>query len=401
MTIVLAAGVAIAVAVATLMFLGHTPAALEQPAATPAGASALVARLGILRRPQIPADLALSAGGALNGLPDYRQIVPSLTRLAVTVATPSGPVRVYVVVRRPGGTNRYRRALARTGYQAWAVTVRGSGSNATQGLDLTAQGLDRPDVIAFGNGVDQSLIPDGITRVRWVFSGRSASGQQLRGPVTLSPTIRNNVAAAPAIPHQGILSSALWYDANGRVVASWRTQLLPGSTPIAAIPADLTRAFAALRRPRTLADRLPTDAGNGIAGYGGVNPTFSRLVLATMTLRLWLVPGAQQSCLVLATPGASEPFGCSTNAIAETAGLIRGLTKRNSPSAGQRWFGVLPNGTRNARAVSTNGTSVQVPINHDGGFLQPVKRPSSFSYTQPDGTDVNLPATTSTQRAGG
>ncbi len=63
------------------------------------------------------------------------------------------------------------------------------------------------------------IVPDGVTRVKWTFTG-AGYGVLDPHPVSLAPLVRGNVAVAPVRPGQGPLASAVWYDAGGKVIAS-------------------------------------------------------------------------------------------------------------------------------------------------------------------------------------
>ena len=194
------------------------------------GPQSLAARLAILRRPQTALDRTVSPSSVLSGLTDHRHTVPGLMRLAATVRTTSGVVRVFVIVRAaqtPTGAGRP--ASLDDQDQAWAVTIGARGANATSGL--TAAQLDAPGVVASENGVIQSLVPDGVTRVRWVFNGQAADGASQRRPITIHPTVRDNVAIAPAVQKQGTLTAATWYDARGRQIATWASGQSPTPQP--------------------------------------------------------------------------------------------------------------------------------------------------------------------------
>jgi hypothetical protein len=59
-------------------------------------------------------------------------------------------------------------------------------------------------------------VPDGVTRVRWLYRGL---GRYLGDRVTIDPTVRNNIAASRVVRSQGLLMTATWYGRNGRVIA--------------------------------------------------------------------------------------------------------------------------------------------------------------------------------------
>lgn len=182
----------------------------------PSGARGLMARFAVLRRPQTAADrayptslLAPLTGRDLRGL--HLTIVPSLIRVA---PAPRG-VRVVLFVARTTsdrplvGSRITRSAL---GYHLEAiafVSARGRARGALMG------GL--PSTI---NGIEVGVVPDGIARVRWTFRREStAAAGTASQPPSVSAKVHENVAAAPAL-RVGPPTSATWYDARNRVVAS-------------------------------------------------------------------------------------------------------------------------------------------------------------------------------------
>jgi hypothetical protein len=208
--------------------------------------------------------------------------------------------------------------------------------------------------------------------VRWVFSGRSADGQRLRRPVSIYPTVRDNVAIAPLVRDQGQLASATWYDTRGRVIASYGPHLTTWE--------ELRASFAALRRPRTQADALPNDAamrhmlGTGPPSRFGLQLNLSRRVIATQTETIWLVPGLQDVCTIerigrnqQATSGG---MACTSPAAIEQYGSI-GYGDRSVTA-------VLPDRSSDLIVTLKDGSSVRLAPNRDGAiartFNQPVNR---------------------------
>jgi hypothetical protein len=128
--------------------------------------------------------------------------------------------------------SRLRGAKALTGWQAYApassheLKVSLIGLRAPRSMSLmsgpglvppSAQTALSPAVILMD--VDSiGLVPDGITRVKWVFDGW---GQKPSGPRAVYPKIHGNVAVAKAIPGGYPLRSATWYDAGGTVIGSY------------------------------------------------------------------------------------------------------------------------------------------------------------------------------------
>lgn len=69
------------------------------------------------------------------------------------------------------------------------------------------------------DGVNVSLVPDGVARVKWMFTGAGYGIPHPR-PVIVFAAVHGNVAAAPVTPGQGPLAAAVWYGTGGRVIAS-------------------------------------------------------------------------------------------------------------------------------------------------------------------------------------
>lgn len=232
-----AAGVlaAIVIVVAAIALVGgHRPRAASDRTHPPVGVKGLVARLAVLRRPQRSEDRLGSASTRLLFV-RHVWIDARLTRLATTVNTggqTDGPVRIYVVIEgqaqnRVPGLRTLQPAdsvatLAATGrrplgqgYPVVApdvgVTTGGSGANA----------LPSPGDVQRELGVLASIVPDGVTRVKWVFSGYSGDiAPRIKASIVF-PTVQNNVAVSRLVKRAGYLSSATWYAADGRVIASF------------------------------------------------------------------------------------------------------------------------------------------------------------------------------------
>lgn len=92
---------------------------------------------------------------------------------------------------------------------------------------MPARALNPRDVM-IGRAVTVGVIPDGITRARWELAN---PGQ--KRPAIVYPKLRGNVAIAPWTPapraparlNEQWLVGATWYDAQGRVVASFHQSL--------------------------------------------------------------------------------------------------------------------------------------------------------------------------------
>lgn len=157
------------------------------------------------------------------------------------------------------------------------------------------------------------------------------------------------------------------------------------------VPRALLASFVSLRKPLTEDDALPSDIAKAFA-HGhvtGVDPSLSRLLLTDSTQSIWLVPGRQTTCIVSRQPvfpsSPVEDIGatCSSDTAAEQRGLVY-LT-------GNTIAGVLPDGSSSATFTFQDGSTAQLPANNQGAFAERLNpRPTSLSYTGPNGTEHTL-----------
>jgi hypothetical protein len=183
-----AVAVAAIVAVVAVALIGHRS---KGSSGVPAAARPLTAALAVLRRPQTAADRGLPAVGV--------PVVAGLTRLAATVPA----ARVYLIVRTPAPD------------RVSAVSVRdGRGARVAGGVSASELHAGWPGVSSDGS-YTVSVVPDGVIEVRWSFTGQ-------RPPVTVYPTVENNIAIAPVVGGEGRLVAMTWYGAAGQVIGSFR-----------------------------------------------------------------------------------------------------------------------------------------------------------------------------------
>jgi hypothetical protein len=204
------ASVAVTIAIAGFALIalsGRGDTKRAAPAAAPSGLRTLVDELAVLRRPQRASDRLPAAWFPRLG----GHVVRRLTRLVDS--TPFG-FKLYLVVWGPG-------APIGTPTQGYTIGLETSGTAGSQ----TPESLTRrifpgsfggPDVP--GGELNAEIVPDGITRVKWVFSGLRLPHRQFP-PVTIYPTVRDNVALAAVVHNQGLIESATWYGAGSRVIA--------------------------------------------------------------------------------------------------------------------------------------------------------------------------------------
>jgi hypothetical protein len=359
--------------------LGHSAA--PRGASATQGVAALLKRLAVLRRPQTAADRSYPyrapAVQARAGV-----IARNLTRLATTTTAATGPVRVYVIIRKFPARQRSGRAGLLT-VNAFAVDAHDQLAGATG--PLTAAMIGTPGnagsrlipaklETSTSTGVTVGIVPDGVIRVKWVFSGAGFGITHAR-QVTVYPPVRQNVAAAANTSGQGPLASATWYGARGQVVASGtaNTQTQQLLQAIRSVNASRRRAIA----PFLLAHfgvfrsvpadtpaqdpRLPTPGtGGGYVGEMGLNYWKSRYLPAVTGLDgpgLWITPGARGLCI--SDPQVSF---CGTLTSRDSIGFIGpGAT---SP-AQQTLSGLVPNGNSMVTLVLADGTHRTVPVAHN------------------------------------
>jgi len=157
------------------------------------------------------------------------------------------------------------------------------------------------------------------------------------------------------------------------------------------LPSALRASFVSLRRPLTADDTLPNDIVSALAHehITGVDPSLSRLLLATSTETIWLVPGPETTCIVARQPllASRRVQDISSTCSADTAAEQRGIIF----IPGGIIAGVLPDGSSNPSITLKDGSTMHLATNNDGAFAEQLDpRPTSLSYTGPDGTQNSL-----------
>jgi hypothetical protein len=406
----------VAVVVVAFASVGHGgsgPSGISTlPAGTPARARALVARMALLRRPQTPADrlpASLIAQFRSRRPPSIGlgfRIIPALTRLAATIHTGSGPlssVDIYLVVGAlPGVSVDIVTALAVAGPPAhpyllgYPEVVDDQTAIATGGLTPTAVGsagqfklearkTSTVTAPTGQSGVNVSVVPDGVTRVKWVFGGVSA--RALRAmcgctkrfastpAVTVYPEIKNNIAVAKATSSAG-LSAATWYGPDGQVIGAQSRIAQQDAEQARAVAASerdpiasaLIEHFAIFRRPvpppATIQQppmRLAV-AAIGNYGYGQdngyrLNVAQARLVPYPGTTGFWVIPGSRG----LGMANANYGGGASPLAGPGSA-LSGGMIGTSFGSNGETLHGLAPDGNPTVTVVFAGGATRTVPV---------------------------------------
>jgi hypothetical protein len=195
----------IAVAIAAVAITQLSPRHHEASPGGP-GASALLAKLAVLRRPQSAGDVLprhLHLGHRIGS------IIPRLTRLVYA----SSGTRMFLVAVKPAADGPLWGP--RFGDQVAIVAV--AGDQTAETLPIPAAELSDADEVGFVNPSDDpvdafsvAVVPDGVARVRWSFDGNQGSAR------TVGVSARDNVAILPQ--NTGLLTRAVWYDTHGDVI---------------------------------------------------------------------------------------------------------------------------------------------------------------------------------------
>ena len=179
------------------------------------------------------------------------------------------------------------------------------------------------------------VVPDGVTRVKWVFGGppgfrgQSASGR----PVIVYPKLENNVAVSRAA---GLgVSSATWYGLGGRVIASYNQQ--------AQREAEQTQALAASAREPIAAALVEHQA---------------RFVPYPGTPGYWVIPGSQGISMAQIRPHGDGGGGNVPVSMALSGGMI--TTTCCNP--GETVWGLVPDGDRTVTVVLAGAAPRTVPV---------------------------------------
>jgi hypothetical protein len=384
---------AVAVLVLALVSLGrHTPVVLHPvsriPGNTPAHAQPIVARVAVLRRPQMAADrlapaLARTALLGFESDGGYRYW-PGLDRLAGTFGT----VRIYLVVFNPTFALPQRVFDLGPLAQVGAVFVTGTSKvtdgvvPATPGGGIVTGGegddvTGSPEDVHQADGLDVSVVPDGVTRVRWVFARAPESDRTQSAEMA---SVSGNLAVAPVRAGNEVLVGATWYAANGEVVNSYgagspaqaagpyqRSAIqVRASDPIS--PA-LVRSFEVFRtggtsEPIPVQDMLQSLRLIEVPGGMSINFARARFVPDAAAPISWLngrhgvvvIPGLHGACV----------YEGETNIVCERA------TAYESVVGGELFgffdvdprlvYGMAPDGNRTVTALLRGGSRLTVPV---------------------------------------
>jgi hypothetical protein len=168
-----------------------------------------------------------------------------------------------------------------------------------------------------------------------------------------------------------------------------RQRPAPTVTPAGHAPSrSLEASFAALRRPRTAVDPIPTHYRLSPEPHpiaAGLRFADSRRVVSTAHEQLWLVPARHDLCTVEIDSGPRIPrntgfgMGCITTAAAERVGLVQWSS--------HTLIAILPDGTGPVRLTFRRGGAITVVPDNDGVIEFHSRRVlRRYAFTTPEGT---------------
>ncbi len=389
---VLGTVVGLAVVVAIVLVIsslraGHTHATGSGGASTE---QAIVARLAVLRRSQTAADrLPEEQLQALQRF-EHVTIVPDLTRLITTVklrAAPNAPpINVYLAVERGTGANAGRAARS----DSYIVTTLSSFTNfgllPRTGRTLVAPGVavvtggsgaaavGSPENVTGETGVFASVVPDGVVRVKWVFSGYDGLRARPGPSTTVYPRIIDNVALTSPRNAEGYLATVTWYGSSGQVIASFsdnkqiiaqqlgyeRVIANSATNPIAP---QLPTAYTVFRTPPPKPAFVQQPYERWAAALVAKNPYKLNVAQARQapfknTPESWVIPGTRGFAILLGpSTRAVGPISGRRSALSD--GLV--LVLRIGPRV-EKVVGLAPNGNRTVTVVVGGGRRWTVKV---------------------------------------
>ena len=358
------AGVAVTVAVVTIALgVGGHPKA-GPSAGVPATARALVAELGVLRRPQTAADRDVPAR-LVSGF----GAIPDLTRLARR----AGSVRVFLMVRllrSPLRGDTHRTALA----QLVAVTPDGR-SFGLGGVSASTLRSPRPIPLLPGAPVHAAIVPDGVSTLVETF----------RGGLQAFAHVDGNVAVVRFAHAAGPLLAVSWFDSHDRAIATYNAaeaqarQLSADERAIAAsakrpIALSLLDHFRVLGAPQSaipgLAPPLPVSIAAEYARRGGgLNVTKARFVpvgeteppVAGYRHGVWVIPGSHSLCYLDTEFVSVCAITLTGHGSPDSVGVVGG-----GGGNGIQWLtGVEPDGNTTVSIVLADRAVTKVRVFHN------------------------------------
>jgi hypothetical protein len=384
----LAVGVAAIVAVVAVTSLGHRSAGSHAASSqVPVAARGLASQLAVLRRPQTQDDVLPSwAVRETESLSQGGRVIGGLSRLVGAVHLGRyGRARIFLVVhtaqRFPLHPTHPEPPFLnpRLGDQATIAYVGPfreeaaiNGPTVAAGGELlaaTGHGLTAgPGRFSDLWGAVTSIVPDGVVRVKWVFDDVGARPRH----ITVRPSVRDNIALGRVPPRSQVyMSRAVWFGANGRVIASFET---PNRAAQArrlrqAVSASANEPIApALLRHFSLLRGSPTNDASGlsraqVASLIEPNPLGLNIdqeqyvVYSPAPAKLFVIPGAQGVALSYLSPMVGQAAGATSDALGGSMFVV------GPRISGHRTvIGLAPDGNRTVRVLLPSGHDRLVPV---------------------------------------
>lgn len=227
---IVALSVAITLAVVAIALLaGGRQRSQPSAAAHSSRRQQLIALLGVLRRPQTPADLSFDTKFPYNGPQDQEaedRVWPERALVRLAAVTPWG-AKVFIVPLTASKDPLRRRELGET----VALWVQGIGWSipATVG-DLKAGGGWGPySAVRLANGRRVTrfftVVPDGVAEVKYYYGGPGPwprPGQALRFGASITAAVHDNVAVIQSDRPRATFGFEVSYAADGHMVGRSR-----------------------------------------------------------------------------------------------------------------------------------------------------------------------------------
>jgi hypothetical protein len=242
-------GAAVAVALGALVSLHGRSASTQTRASAPAAPSSarrqLIDILGVLRRPQTPADL---------------RILPQLTNVSTQVGIPDRPLIRYATTT-PWGEKLYfvptSTVMAGQRVEELSVLSSQGGSGGARAAEIEAgQEIGTQGGAGIRGTRVTVVVPDGVASVKLVLPRQPFPGQYgapiYPHSIAVTTAVHGNVAALQIDRQSGIPFPMIWYGPDGQVVK--RIGNLAGANQVVPTPRpgpETALSRAAERDPST------------------------------------------------------------------------------------------------------------------------------------------------------
>jgi hypothetical protein len=366
----------------------------------------VIDQLAVLRRPQRASDRL--PAGAVPWLRHFGVAFdPRLTRLVASIDAGPGRVarvQVYLILgarSAPHARNRLAApatlvfvGISRQGRALFAPGL--SGFTGPLAVRFPQANLDGR-VVGAEPRLWAELVPDGVARVKWVFSQFPLSRAPL---ITVYPHVEDNVAITTAGPETGNLASTTWYSSAGQPIASFNH--LPQIEREEAAQARLVDRSAHQPIARALLAHFSVFRSTSPSGPIKPLPAFARVALAGSpqdlnvdqarfvrypgTHGFWLIPG--RLGVVIAILGGNPPGLSSDGALVDRVLAARMITTHGSAPPEETVYGLVPDGNRTITINLADGTTKTVRVIDNAYAVTLTQKPATLSAKDASGQMV-------------